>query len=213
MIDFDKFVIHARHDDPEILNKYGEDSGLSLGMEIVSNTEEMCLILDIVEMTKIYSNLTGGAEIFLDEEEAAEALWIAMEERPNDIPEVDNGKLTKVEPKFHLDEEEDDDWDDIPEHVVEMVKAEKPKKKKGVRTKELMDKTFCLGQKTPRKGTTFAIFTSFIDDNMEPPTFDELVEEFIDKYEPSKSNAVVDEKFAGGYVRGAFNEGYIEEEL
>lgn len=212
IIDFDKWLVHARHDKFEPLADYSESEGLSLGMEIVSNTDELCLILDIVEMTKIYGNLTGNQEIFLDEEEAASALWIAMEEHTNDIPELDNGKLTVI----HKPIDDDDDWDlDEPEEDVKRVEEphKKPKKKKGVRAKDLIGMTFCTGQKTPRAGTTFAIFTDFIEDNMGEAEFDVLVKEFIRVYKPAKSNATIDEKFASGYVRGAFNAEYIEESL
>ena len=205
MIDFDKWLVHARHENKDVLAKYGDDSEMLLGMEIVSNTEELCLVVDINEISKIHHNLTGIEGTFFDEEDAAEALWIAMEEHANDIPEVDNGTIIKIETKV----EDDDDWDEEPEQPVKQVK---PVKKKGVRAKELMDKTFCLGSKTPRKGTTFAILTDFIEGQMSEATFDELVKEFMDKYKPS-GKTVCDEKFASGYIRGAFNAEYIEESL
>lgn len=205
MIDFDKWLVHARHADANLLNQYGEDNNL-LGMEIVSNAEELCLILDVDEMTKIYGNLTHTKETFLDEEEVAGTLWVAMEEHGNDIPELDNGKLIPIE------SDELDDWDE-PEPVTHtIVTPLKVAKKKGVRAKDLIGKTFSLGNKTPRKGTTFAILTDFIESNMDEATFDELTAEFIDKYEPS-GKTVCDEKFASGYIRGAFNAEYIEESL
>ncbi len=213
MIDFDKWLIHARHKDGDVLNKYGEDNDLDMGMEIVSNAEELCLILDTKEMGQLYKNLTHKDSGFVSENEAAESLWIAMGEHTDDIREVINGELEslkKVGDAFN--DELDDEWDE-PEEPVKAAKPVKPVKKKTVRASQLVGMTFCIGSKSPRAGTTFAILTDFIEENMGEAGFDELVKEFIRTYKPSKSNATVDEKFASGYIRGAFSSEYIEESL
>lgn len=209
-IDFDSRQVESKSEDRELLDQYVADNDLSLAVALIDSIDELCLQFTIGEMKDVYGYLNGNPPDFKSEEEAADAVWDTLEDHQDQFPNFTKAlgkKLVKKTVSGSV------------QTVKPSTKAKVPAKQKPstqslkVKAKDLMGMNFCKGPKTPRNGTSFCIFTEFLDENFDEATFDELVQTFIDNYKPKNPNKPVDEALGRAYVRDAFNGGYIEEGL
>jgi len=208
-IDFDTRRVESKSEDGDLLASYVIDNDLSLAITLVSNEDELLLELSLEEMKGIFNNLNHGYPRdyqFKSEDDGAKVLWDILEEHQEHIP-----TFTKALGKKLLKSA------DKPEKQAPASpknSTTKPTSKpKRIRAKDLIGMSFNNTPKSPRTGSAMAVITEFINGNLGEASLEELVEEFINNYEPKKSTATIDEKYALGYIRGAFNEGYIEEGL
>jgi len=204
LIDFDKLEVLSKSEDKELLDTFIEDNGLSLAIALIDGADELALEFSISEMHRLHTNIGSNGKQFDDEDEESEAIWEILEESEDDFPDFTKALGKKIAKG------------DGEKPTKGSTKSSKPKaapKSKGIRAKDLMGMSFCKGPKDPRKGTSFEIFTSFLEDNLDEATFDELVAAFIKGYVPKNPKKPVDEALGRAYVRDAFNGGYIEEGL
>lgn len=222
-IDFDTLKVESKSLDGEDLAEYLFDNDLSLAIAVVGSADDIELNLSLDEMNGLHTNLINLDEFedakpasdFTDETEAAEACWNTLEQFQAEFPKFTKALGNKLL-KGAVSKAKDS---------PEPVKADKPAKAKAAKapaktntsnaakTKDLIGKSFVKGAKEPRQGTSFVIFTEFLDENMGEATFDELVAAFVAAYVPRDPKKPVDESLGKAYVRDAFNGGYIEEAL
>ena len=192
MIDFDSRKVLCASEEREELERYVEENDLSLAICLIESAEELSLELSMEELTDVSGHIAGNAPMWNNENEASESVWALLEsENFKTKPPKTSTESVEVKPE-----------------VKPKVKAKTP----SIRANNLTGMVFCNTDKTPRAGTAFAIVADFIDDNIGTATFEELVENFVEVYR-TKDGSSKSEKFAMGYVRGAFKDGYIEEDL
>ena len=210
-IDFDTRTVESKSEDGELLASYVADNDLTLAIALVSSEEDLSLEMSLGEINDVYMHLTNDKIAFKTEEQAAEKCWEALVEHGDYIPDFSvklGKKLLKAANKSEPQADNNQTADE-----PKTIKAKPVKVNKGIRAKDLIGMTFNNTDKSPRAGSAMAVITDFIEENLGEATLDEVVQAFVDNYVPAKSTAVIDEKYALGYIRGAFNEGYIEEGL
>lgn len=208
MIDFDKLMVECKSDDKDELQSYIDNNGLDLAVALVSSKDELILQFSLSEMQGLFDNLTnlfGARErTFENEDDAAIFCWRELEENEIEFPMYTKSLGKKLIKQANKPDPEDNSKPD------KLLKS-KPTKIK-IKAKELIGMAFENTSKSPRKGTTCAILTDFID-TFGSAEYDDLVKVFIDEYKPKDTSKVVDEKLGAIYVREAFINGFIEEGL
>lgn len=191
------------------LHTYVEENGLALAITVVDSEDDLSLNFTIEEIDSVLGTLGQKPRKWEDEDDAAEFCWSTMEDSDVQL-------FSKRSAKKLLGSDSSADVEPAPSKTGKPTStktAKAPRTSKGVRAKDLIGMTFCAGSNTPRKGTSFEIFTQYLEENLDEATFDELVGTFIDNYVPKNPDKPVDEPLGKAYVRDAFNGGFIEEAL
>jgi len=200
LIDFDKLAVLAKGEDKEELDTFIEDNDLSMAIVLIDNEDELSLQFTVEEMTTITDFFGDSKQKFTDED-CAEVCWDSLEDHKEEYPKFTKALGKKIAKG------------DSEKPTKSSAKPKVVSNGSSVRTKDLLEMNFCKGPKTPRKGTSFEVFTLFLDDNLDEATYPELIKAFIDGYKPEDSKTKVDESLASRRLRKAFIGGYIEEGL
>lgn len=208
VIDFDTLMVESKSEDIDLLHQYVDNNDLSMVVCIIDSADELALQFTLKEIEGICNNINPeDPREYTDI--TPEKCWLTLNISQGNFPE-----FTKVLGKQLIKSGSTPDTNNL----NQTTSTAKPKtvtteKSKGVKAKDLVGMNFIKGTKEPRKGTSFEIFTNFLEENLGEATFDELVKAFIGSYVPKNPNKPVDEALGRAYVRDAFNGGYIEEGL
>lgn len=182
-IDIDTRMVESKHKTKILLEKYVSDNGIEEAVYLISSEDELAFEFTLEQMQSIYNNLpiTGQTRIFMNEDEAAEFCWDALEDNQKSFPTFTQklgAKLLSAAAKR----------DGISGGTGKSGKASTPAKTKT--PQQSTDKATRLTRKTaqtvifvcgvviPKAGTQRAVNYAFIEENLGEATYQELVDNF-----------------------------------
>lgn len=222
-IDNDTKEVESKSDNIKELLDYVNDNRLTLAVSVVGSFEEVFFKFTMEEMTHIYGLLNGNPPKFENDDHAANMVWNTLEEHQDEFPKFTKAlgkRLIKAADKragiisgIKMEIKQKMSTQTTKPTTTTPPTQDKPSGVRSVRSKDLVGMVFAMGDKPTKAGTAFHLFTECIEDNIDQATFDELVEYFIANYQPKDPTKVIDDKFARGYVLGAYKAGHIAEDL
>lgn len=177
-IDFDSRSVEAKSEDGELLASYIIDNKLDLAVALVSSEEELVLQFSLKELQDLYNNLADDhgerAREFFTEDEAAEFVWLALENNQSEFPKFTQSlgkKLIRAANKGRKDDAE--------------PAEDKPKRAKRTTSTKTGSKPtdtsmVCLGTQ-PKDNTLPRSVWDIVDDNLGEMSIGEIVAEGGDR--------------------------------
>ena len=160
LIDFDTRSVEAKGEDGEVLASYILDNDLNIAVALIDSESELISQFSLPELQELYNNLADDhgerARSFDNEDDAAEFIWLALENNQSSLPTFTQSlgkKLLKAGKSRSKD-------------TVEPTST-KPKRERKVKssTRVKDDTMVCLGAE-PKSGTLPHIVWSIVDDNL-----------------------------------------------
>lgn len=92
-IDYDSRKVEYKSESKVELEIYIKDNDLELALAIVDSEDELCLQFSLSELEDVYGFLNGNPPEFTSEEQAAEAVWLTLEEHKDQFPQLPGKKI------------------------------------------------------------------------------------------------------------------------